>query len=209
MGLACNGRVDEELTNALGLYTRFVPSVVALTDNLPFEQALTIVKNSFSNALDEQLYFTWEATHTSPSLYFPVCFDYTVWPAHFYAGDVTFSFYQRYSCTEPFELKLSTLQVGEHLCLELYYDPAHFAGEHTRYLLLLSRTLLQNAVTHPQTAIGEFAESSLLISENIEKDISRLPRSLFLIKCSISFLKKAWVVQTPKINLAVKVIQNV
>src|SRR5262249_47164383 len=124
VGVACDGRTYEELTNALGPYVRFVPLSAHFERDRSFTSVLSSVHASLQEAIKYQMSFTWErvddlvSSNTIPP-FFPLSFEYNVWPAVFDAGEVTFSLHKHWSCNERFALKLSTLQTKKKLQLEL------------------------------------------------------------------------------------------
>src|SRR5262249_9563197 len=142
--VACDGRNTEELTNVLGLYMRFVPVRAHFEEDCSFEQILALVNLSLQEATKRQIYFSWDRQSDSLQqdtvpLSFPVSFEYDRWSDAFEAGVLTWTLLDRWSCTEPFVLKLSALQVDpvglpHRLQLELHYDPQHVAVEQARHL---------------------------------------------------------------------------
>src|SRR5262249_9892333 len=70
------------------------------------------------------------------------------------ASQVNLSLEQRFCCTEPFLLKLSILQIGERLQLELSYDPQRVMTTCVPRLASLLNVLLQSAVECPQMPVG-------------------------------------------------------
>ncbi len=156
VGVACDGRSYEELATAIGLYSRVVPFAVPLTDNLPFTHLLSLVDASLKETLQQQMSFTWERSVLSNSSLgiLPVGFEFESWPATFSDGELSFSLLQRYCCSEPFALKLSALQQGETLQLELYFDPDRLPLTHANYLADLLLTLLHSASAQPRAPIG-------------------------------------------------------
>ena len=159
MGLACDGRFHQELQAAFGLYQRFVPLRVNLADDLPFEQVILLIQANAAEAYEEQLYFSWEGNVSKTKVadrapFFPVSFEYEIWPATLEVGALTFSLLKCRSCTEPFVLKLSARQIGEHVQLAFHYDPQRVTGKQVSHLAMLFHALLENATEQPQTQIG-------------------------------------------------------
>ena len=81
-------------------------------------------------------------------------FEYDTWPGTFDAEALTFSLVKRWSCTEPFVLKLSILYIGERLQLELHYDSQSISSKQVHHLVTLLQTLMQNVVVHPHLPVG-------------------------------------------------------
>ncbi len=159
IGTACDGRLNEELLSALGLYKRFVPINIDFADDVPFAQILLLIHASLAEAYEEQLYFSWEESVSGTEFpdilpHFPISFEYDIWPTPLQAGTLTFSLLKCWSCTEPFALKLNARQIGERLQLEFHYDPQRVTGKQANRLATLFRTLLDNVTEQPQTQIG-------------------------------------------------------
>ncbi|MFL5654930.1 MAG: non-ribosomal peptide synthetase [Ktedonobacteraceae bacterium] len=158
VGVACDGRHYEELATALGLYTRMVPLSTSLSEDQPFERVLTQVSTSLQEAVEEQIYFTWEASlaaaNNEQPPFFPISFECEDWPSSWTAGPLTYSLVQRTCCLEPFALNLSALQGGQRLRLELHYDPTRFSLEQVKRLAGCLSTLLHSAVSQPRAQVG-------------------------------------------------------
>src|SRR6185312_13588515 len=67
---------------------------------------------------------------------------------------VRFSLQRCFSCMERFALKLSAVQQGQCIRLELHYDPAHFSPQQMERLSNCLYTLLHSAVSQPQASVG-------------------------------------------------------
>ncbi len=158
VGVACDGRNYEELIALPGPYTRFVPFSTPIEDRWSFEQELGLVASSLQATRKYQDYFSWPAVlkdgqEPVPNL-FPLLFEQEYWPASFAARDLNLQFECRFCCTEPFVLKLSVLQVGERLHLELYYNIHAVSDERIRHLAAMLQTLLSSVVERPEAEIG-------------------------------------------------------
>ena len=159
LGVACDGRNDEALVEVLGLATRFVPFRGYIQDDWTFEQVVTFVERLLQITKQHQTYFCWPAVSDADNRainppFFPVTFEHEIWPASFPASQVNLSLKQRFCCTEPFLLKLSILQIGADLQLELSYDPQCVMTTCVPRLASLLHVLLQSAVERPQTQVG-------------------------------------------------------
>ncbi len=159
MGVACDGRSYTELTNAMGLYQRFVPIRADFVRDRPFEVVLASAHGSLQEARKRQLYFCWEDVYPPVSgdaapPFFPLSFEYESWPETFDAGEATFSLLKRWNCIEPFLLKLNVLQVGERLSLELHYDPQWISLKQASSLANLFHALLLRVTEQPQLPVG-------------------------------------------------------
>lgn len=159
VGVACDGRDYEELTDALGLYTRFVPIGLSFGMQWTFEQVLAATKQSLQAATSMQSYFTWSSGDKEK--YFPLAFEYQNWPAYIPSSEIVLSLHQHMCCTEPFILKLHVLQVAEQLQMTVQYDPRYIRDEHAARLSRTFLTLLANALERPQTPISALQVLSL------------------------------------------------
>ncbi|GHO60123.1 non-ribosomal peptide synthetase [Ktedonobacter robiniae] len=165
LGVAQHGRVDEELLNILGLYTRFAPVESMLAANLPFEQIATLSHRALEQTFEEQLYFTWQiveehfkgGNNVPPLALFPICFEYTEWAERVEAGDLAISLYKRYSCTEPFIMKLYALRQAASLGLELQYDLTYLSREQARRIGLMFQTILSGVVVEPRQVLARLS----------------------------------------------------
>jgi amino acid adenylation domain-containing protein len=161
IGIACDGRNYDELAEAPGLYTRFVPFSTYLEDSWSFERALSFIKSLLQVTNNYQTYFSWPmalpgAQGFADSGFFPVLFEQESWPDSFTTINLNLQFERRSCCTEPFVLKLGTLQVGKHLLLQLHYDACKVSKERVNYLASMLQTLLHSVVEQPQAQIGAY-----------------------------------------------------
>ena len=159
IGVAANGRPYEELADALGCYTRFLPIDASFERWRTFEQLVNSVNQSLQEAMKWQSYFTWNLEHMpedgkSGMNYFPVSFEYESWPANISWGTLTLSLVRCVHCNEPFALKLSALCVGERLQLEVHYNAQYVSADSARRLSSVLHTLLRSAVEQPAAPIN-------------------------------------------------------
>ena len=159
VGVSCDGRIYEEMANAFGLYTRFVPVDALFKKDLPFERLLADVAHFLEESIERQTYFTWETARSASEqsldpLFFPLCFEYEYWPETFIASELELSLLRRSSCSEPYFLKLSVLQRGTHLQLELAYDQERVRIEQVQRLAMIFPTLLLSVVEQPAAQIS-------------------------------------------------------
>ncbi|BCL80821.1 non-ribosomal peptide synthetase [Ktedonobacteria bacterium brp13] len=155
LGVACDGRLYEELTEALGLYTRFVPLSAHFEQHWSFEQVVASVDVMLQDAVRGQAYFTWspQVENDSPNM-FPITFEHERWPATINVGEVNFHLTRRWCCSEPFALKLTLLEEGERVHLELYYDPQHIVPAHVQRVASVLHQLLKGVVEALQQPVG-------------------------------------------------------
>ncbi|MET0623231.1 MAG: amino acid adenylation domain-containing protein [Pyrinomonadaceae bacterium] len=137
VNVRCDGRVYEEMGQALGLYERWPPVRCGFAPGLGFAEVLRQVGTSVAEAQGWQEYFTAEgyeelrraAGRESGGLPIGFCFDER--RAEVSAGGVRFSVAALHARTEPFKLLLDCARIGDgSLALDFYYHPELYtAGE--------------------------------------------------------------------------------
>jgi len=159
VGVACDGRLHEELATALGPYTRFVPVEALCAPNRSFALMLASVKAAMEEATHRSLAFpaeelraAWHQEAEAPL--FAALFEYESWPATLERDAWRMVPLKRWSCAEPFLLKLSAWQCGEQLHLEISYDARQVTPAQGQALATLLQTMLEHVSTQPQELIG-------------------------------------------------------
>jgi amino acid adenylation domain-containing protein len=109
---------------------------------------------------DCQECFSWETSLANQqdveTAFFPFCFEFTAAPQQHKAGEVTFTFYQHYVCSDRFKVKLAGVQtVDGELKAEFHYDSNLFAIADIENLANQFLTLLESAIEHPQANISQ------------------------------------------------------
>ncbi len=160
LGVGCNGRIYEDLIEAPGLYTRFVPFNGYSEMTWSFERIVALVEHQLQAMTKWQSYFTWSSKQATDkaslhSTFFPVTFEYGTWPANFTAADLHLVLDQCFCCTEPFILKLNALQVGTYLRLELHYDPHYVPAKQIANLASMLHVLFHSVVEQPEAAASD------------------------------------------------------
>ncbi len=160
IGVACDGRLYEELSSALGCYTRFVPLTSDFEQNRSFAQTLQEVGQSLEEARKWQYYFSWEmlsSAQDQPAPYFPVSFEYEAWPEQWSAGTSSWRLETIEGQQEPSDLQLQVVQHGDQLRLHLLAQPQRLSAPAFSQIADLLLTLLESAVQEPQQEIGRLA----------------------------------------------------
>lgn len=170
IGTASDRRDCEELHDILGLLATWLPIKIKLTPNLCFTEVLELVAKTLETASEWQDYFVPEAIEEDNILAFPVGFEWEQLPEKYSNGGVCFTLDKLYSCIEPFKIKLSCLhrvsngitcndtptKLLSDRCLiaEFYYDINYFSSEAIQRLTAQFQTLVNSALTLPQTSIS-------------------------------------------------------
>ncbi len=154
IGTASDRRDCEELHDVLGLLATWLPIKIKLTPNLCFTEVLELVAKTSETASEWQDYFVPEAIEEDNILAFPVGFEWEQLPEKYSAAGVCFTLDKLYSCIEPFKIKLSCTCSDRRLIAEFYYDINYFSSEAIQRLAAQFQTLVNSALTLPQTSIS-------------------------------------------------------
>lgn len=161
VGVGFDGRTDEDLAGALGLFARRLPVRCRLSEGSPFAEVLGEARRATSEVVKWQEYFTWEdvasaaaGDDTGPS-FFPACFDFTERSAPHADSNVTFTVENHYVfCAERFNVKLCCIRERDGLRVEVHYDASLFEADTVKRLGRQFQTLLESAAADPQTSVG-------------------------------------------------------
>ena len=151
VGTCFDGRSDADLTEALGLFARYLPVPSHIEENSRFAEVLTKTDQAVRQGYDWQECFAWEQVDAS----FPFCFEYDERPSTYRAEDVTFSITRQHACIDRFQLKLACMRRDDSLITEFYFDPAVFGQQDVERVAEEFQTLLESVVDNPQAAIRE------------------------------------------------------
>ncbi|HEU0078864.1 MAG TPA: amino acid adenylation domain-containing protein, partial [Longimicrobiaceae bacterium] len=146
VGVGLDGRVYEELHGALGPYTRYVPLRGEAGGRQPFAELAGETAAALRAARAWQSFHVWEDGAAS----LRHGFEYTLLPPQAGRwGDVAWRMEQRWSQTEPFELRLSVERDGEDARISLYHDLRVLPREGAARLLRRYAALLEEALASP------------------------------------------------------------
>lgn len=156
IGTYFDGRTDEELQEALGLYEKYLPIGCHFEKNVTFADCLREVHEAIEAAGEWQECFSWsDAVDLDEGLFFPYCFAFTQDLPPFASGGLTFAIAESFTCVDRFKLRLSCRQEDNRLLIEFHYDPNFFADKDVEWLAQQYETLLREAVTCPQSPVEE------------------------------------------------------
>ncbi|QDL10791.1 non-ribosomal peptide synthetase [Brasilonema octagenarum UFV-E1] len=159
VGKAVDGRKYDELKKALGLFAKYLPLHCDLQENLRFRQILQEIHESVESIYKWQEGFTWEQissdTKSENLPFLPFGFDFESEEPKYFADNIAFSIYKRYTCIERFKIKLSCRQRDDFLSTEFHYDSNLFCAKDIESLAEQFHKLVESAVNHPEAAISE------------------------------------------------------
>ncbi|HEX6047362.1 MAG TPA: amino acid adenylation domain-containing protein [Pyrinomonadaceae bacterium] len=158
-GNLCDGRKNDELNGAFGLFAKFLPIRCSFKEGLPFDALLERITQATQTAEDWQEYFTWEhnagTARSCKEPAFSIAFEYEEPHRTCSAADLTFSIYKQYVCFDRFKVKLCCVEQDDALLTEFYYDSGAVTAEAIKYLVGQFTTLLESVVSNPEASIDE------------------------------------------------------
>ena len=163
VGVNFDGHSYAEMSDALGLFAKYLPVRCQIAEDSPFSEILGQVRQTTSEIVKWQEYFTWDDVTAAATgnnagpLFFPACFDFTEQTAQHADSNVAFSIENQYVCTERFNIKLCCIQKRDGLRVELHYDANLFEVDTIKRLSRQFQTLLESAAVNPQLTISELA----------------------------------------------------
>lgn len=156
VGTVFPGRDYEELQTTCGLLAKSLPLRSQLTSDLRFSELLHQVQTVTHEALDWQEYFAGEDALLAFG------FELVTWPeaqrvelSSAPTAQLEFSLESASLCLERFTVKLTGIQQGDALSLELTYDAKRLDQGAIATLAEQLQTLIANATAQPETTIGE------------------------------------------------------
>lgn len=160
VGIACDGRNEEELIEALGLFAKYLPLPCHLEKDYPFSEVLAQVNKSTGDIFEWQESFTWEliVETNEPGIelpFFPFCYEFEEVLTKYSVADICFSIVKQYACIDRFKVKLSCVRREDSLSTEFHYDAHLFGADDIQRLAEQFHTLLASVINHPEAAISE------------------------------------------------------
>ena len=160
VAISCDGRPDEELSKALGLFAKYLPINPDLDSELKFNTFLERIQLAQQEADEWQECFSWEDVLAADEnveypLFFPFAFDFEAQSSSLVTNELSFSIYKQYACCDRFKVKVSVLRRHDELLLEFHYDANLFAVEDIETLAARLQILLASAIANPEAALGE------------------------------------------------------
>ena len=158
VGCVYDGRVQDELQSALGLFARHVPLRCNLPEHLRFREVLNQAAESYREARRWQDAFSGKDIPGvlgggSQPAFVPVCFEFEELAESQAIAGVTFSLVDHQSCIDRFEVKLRAVQRGSSLRVELHYDTELFAEDEMARLSERFLTVASAAARCPDASV--------------------------------------------------------
>ncbi len=161
IGASCDGRLEEELQEMLGLLAKYVPVDCYFQGSLKLSEVLEQIALTQNQASEWQDCFNWELISGLNKVindvpFFPFCFEFIEQNYNLLAQNaVTFSLSKQYVCFDKFKVKLSFTRTEKSLHAEWHYDSELFIPEDIERLSRQFSTLLESAIRHPDALVSE------------------------------------------------------
>lgn len=204
VGVAYDGRTDQELSGALGLFTKYLPVEFQFEDQVRFAEVLKRLNETIREVYGWGQCFSWEQVSSQLESkhqgYFPFCFDFDEsQPAS--CGGLNLFIYDQQVCIERFDIKLACARRSESLAIQIHYDSGLFDRDDVQRLLDQFHKLLSGAASDPHARIDEIELLSAAERKQLLQEFNRTRRDYSIDKC-IHRLFEEQAERTPD-NLAV------
>jgi amino acid adenylation domain-containing protein len=159
VGCQFAGRSYAELAHALGPLAKVIPLLAVLPEGVTFNELLEQVRRDNVDFRNWQDSFSWSNTGIPPGQVqgpvLPFLFESTPVPGSRTYGPLKVTTVRQSVLGERFRLKLDTRIGREWLDITLLYDSGYLASKTIERWISHFFTLLQFAVKHPDTPIGQ------------------------------------------------------
>ena len=173
--VAFRGRKYAEMSEALGLYGRWLPLRCSVNEATTFRYMLGNATKATSAAEAKQEFYAPRRVEEAPDGAgapppLPVGFEYEEWPGTLRAAGLTWQLFSLSSCSELFKLRLHAVAHERTLRLTFHYDPHGFDASTIERLSAQYVTLLRAAVAAPDRPLSRLellgaAERHQLLAE--------------------------------------------
>jgi amino acid adenylation domain-containing protein len=181
VAVAFDGRRSEEIEQAMGPLTKYIPVAVEIGVEETFVHAMSRVAQATAEAAKWQEYFDWEridALAESVPPFPPVCFDFDEIPSPLAVGGVSFSISEIRALSERFVVNLSCARRPDRLTLTLEYDP-NVIGEDAASRLAASLVeLIRSAAAAPDSPIYKLNSVTTEEREKLQVEWNQTSRDL-------------------------------
>jgi amino acid adenylation domain-containing protein/non-ribosomal peptide synthase protein (TIGR01720 family) len=173
VGAAFDGRKFTELEDAVGLFSRFLPTSGDLPANLSFETLLQQTSEQEKESQRWQEYFAWDdvvSTDKATAPFFPFCFEFWKPAPTDSAAGLEFSTYKHEAHIDRFSIKFHFDDCEDRLSASLQFDSRLFSNHDVQRLADQLKTLIEDASSRTAIALGELellstSERQLLLLE--------------------------------------------
>jgi amino acid adenylation domain-containing protein len=154
IGNVTEGRSYEQLHDGFGLFARVLPVRCQFTDDLRFSEVISEIDRFQHESEEWQDGFNFDETSSALD-YFQFGFEYLQILPQRQTDGLRVSIYRQTSTFETFDLKLTSVVSGDGIAVTFDYNTAVFDGPYVHYLAEQFQTLLDSALTDPETSVAE------------------------------------------------------
>jgi amino acid adenylation domain-containing protein len=148
LGVVSDGRSHEELTAAIGLFSKALPLYCNFEQDTPFADLVKSARSAYSDAVDHLDFLELSGNDL------PVGFSVEELPSEESDAELTFSVYAQRCEINRFHLQLKCIEQSGSWKLNLVYDPEKFQIDIVERIAQRFAMLFAAAVTNPALAIS-------------------------------------------------------
>lgn len=177
IGVADDGRKYEELQDAIGLLTKYLPLCSKLDDTVQFSEHLVNVGKVAQELHKWQEFFSWEQVFAievdrSTFLSYPYCFDFSELALPIKVDNTIFSIEESDSCIERAKVRLSCTQTSQALVLKFHYDTSLYQEDTIKLLASQYQAFVEWVVYHPESCIRDIVFLGQTERQKLFKDLN-------------------------------------
>ena len=150
IGYVSDGRNHDELTTALGLFSRTLPLHATFEQARPFAEGMKEVAHAQSEIREWQSYIPPHSISDKQKVGFSV----EEKPEKQTGNELSFSIYGQRHQTHPFHLELRCIHQSASWDVELLYDPTHFSRDVVEQIARRFSILLAGALSDPNSLVS-------------------------------------------------------
>jgi amino acid adenylation domain-containing protein/FkbM family methyltransferase len=177
VGVAVPGRGFEELAEALGPFSRYVPCQESISEATPLAAAAGGIAGRLAELSSRQESFSWEGLDLPPGTprFFPFGFEWRELPPAWQVDGVRFSLDEASVLDDRFVVKLAGVRrAAGSMEIELLYDAAVLPPDQAELLASRFTALVNDAGERPSVSAGEL---DLLSASERRQILSELNRT--------------------------------
>lgn len=183
IGNIAEGRSYELLQDAFGLFARVLPVSCQFTDDLRFSEVIS-ESDRFQHESEEwQDYFSLDDSTKGALKYFPFGYEYAEIGAAQQTSNSKLSVYRQTTVLEAFDLKLNATQTAEAIDAAFEYNSAISDEAYVKLIAEQFQTLLDSALTNPDSTIADLEIVSAAQRQQILSDWNNTNRDYELDRC--------------------------
>lgn len=153
LGLAFDNRHYEDLSQSIGLMTKYLPLSISLDSSLSFIKFSQQIAQKTQDFAQWQDYFT---PQTEKLMGQGISFESDLNPnKNLDFTELNWSLSQQFSCLKPYQLSVCCVRYSQSIKIEFHYNLKSFSSEVVENWLQNYSTLLTNVITNPHQKIED------------------------------------------------------